>query len=116
MNVFIICPVREVTPEERNTIISHVERLERSGHKVHWPERNTNQVGDPIGLRICTDNRRGIQQAHEVHVFWNGKSKGSFFDLGMAFMAEKPIRLINNVEPSETKSFENVLLALREMG
>ena len=53
-----------------------------------------------------------IGEDDEVHVYWNGKSQGSFFDLGMAFAFEKPIKLINKIEATESKGFNNVLLKL----
>jgi nucleoside 2-deoxyribosyltransferase len=64
-----------------------------------------------IGLRICQDNRAAIEAADEIHIYWNPDSKGSLFDLGIAFALRKQIVLINTVKPTATKSFENVLLA-----
>lgn len=117
--IFIICPVRDVTEEEKQFIEDYVLNLEQKGNKVHWPQRDTNQV-DPLGgIRICIDNNKAIWQADEVHVYWNNKSQGSFFDLGMAFAYYqlpdtniKSIRLINKIEVTKNKSFNNVLLWL----
>ncbi len=120
-DVFIICPVRNVTNEERVRIDKYVKDLEGKGLKVHWPSRDTDQ-NDPIGLRICGDNREAIWNAKEIHVFYNPDSRGSTFDVGMAFAflllkPDKKVILINpdNVDPSNTKSFNNVLLALHHM-
>ncbi|MDO8504433.1 MAG: hypothetical protein Q7S36_01110 [Candidatus Liptonbacteria bacterium] len=113
--VFIICPVREITDQEKGFIANYVSRLEKDGYSVHWPPRDTAQ-DDPVGLRICRDNRLAIANADEVHVWWNGKSQGSFFDLGMAFATNKKIVLINflGVPRTEGKSFNNLLLALSD--
>ena len=111
MKIFVICPVRNLTEEESYIIKSHIIKLEKKGIKVHYPPRDTNQV-DSIGFRICTDNMVAIELADEIHVFWNGKSKGSMFDLGMAFALGKKIKLINKLKSTECKSFENVLLEL----
>ena len=112
-SAFIICPVREVTEEERQFIEDYVSKLEVQDYKVHYPARDTNQ-DDSIGTRICTENRDAIRNAREVHIYWNGKSSGSLFDFGMAFMAEKPFVLFNrdSVQRTQYKSFQNVLLEL----
>lgn len=113
MKIFLICPVRNVTPEETKAIQQYVSDMEVKGYDIYWPARDTDQV-DPVGLRICTDNRRAIREADVVHVWWNPGSTGSLFDLGMAFMADKPIVLVNTVEPTVGKSFNNLLLKLQE--
>lgn len=112
---FIICPVRNISDEEKKFIENYVSKLEKEGYRVHYPVRDTNQ-NDPIGLEICCTSRNAIRNAQEVHVYWNGKSEGSFFDFGMTFMAEKPIVLFNrdNIGRTEYKSFQNVLLKLDE--
>lgn len=113
MRIFLICPVRGITNEERIATEAYVLALESSGNTVYWPPRNTNQ-DDPIGLRICSDNRQAIKDADEVHVWWNGKSEGSFFDLGMTFALNKKIILANPdlVQGTQGKSFGNVLHAI----
>jgi len=117
---FMISPVREVTDKEKEVIDNYVAKLESQSYRVYYPLRDTDQ-NDPVGLRICTDNREAIAKADEVHTYWNRDNKGSLFDLGMAFMAnyfipDKKIILANKemVELMRTthKSFENVLLEL----
>ena len=113
MKIFIICPVRNMTETENTTILNYIKRLEDNGNIVHYPPRNTNQ-NDECGIRICLDNSNAIKESDEVHVYWNKDSKGSLFDLGMAFSMGKTIRLINSKDIIKTsyKSFENVLLYL----
>jgi len=115
MKIFLICPVRNVQLEERTKIEQYVSSLERSGHSVHWPERDTDQ-NDAVGLRICKDNRKAIRKADEIHVWWNEKSQGSIFDLGMVFASAKKIVLANPemIASTPQKSFNNVLIALSE--
>lgn len=117
--IFLICPVRKATKEELEIMQKYVGNLEKQGHKVHWPARgDTVQEGDPIGLRICTDNAKAIIWADEIHVWWNETSQGSLFDLGMSFicyiLGSKKIILANpeDIQPTEKKSFNNVLLTL----
>lgn len=109
MKVAIICPVRNLTSDEAYEIERHILKLQKNGVKVHYPPRDTNQA-DPIGFKICKQNAEAIIDADEVHIFWNGKSKGSMFDLGMAFIINKKIVLINKLQETPHKSFENVLL------
>ena len=111
MKVFIVCPVRNATEKEAKTIATHIQMLEDKGVKVHYPPRDTNQ-NDPCGYEICLQNAIAIIESDEVHIYWNGKSQGSMFDLGIVFVKNKKIVLINELQPTETKSFENVLLEL----
>ena len=114
--VFMICPVRGITEEESQFLQDYVADLESKGHKVHYPPRDTHQ-DDPVGYNICRENRQAILDADEVHIYWNSSSSGSKMDLGMTFMLEKPLKLINReqVQPTPHKSFENVVLKLDEM-
>ncbi len=131
MKIFLISPVRNVSPKERREIKAYVARLENQGHEVHWPERDTNQQ-DRIGLRIITDNKNALAAANEIHIWWQWeekkwwqkpfwwikerKSTGSLFDFGMAFALEKKILLANpnSIKTTPVKSFNNILLELHE--
>lgn len=92
--IFIICPVRELTPEEDYFLRNYISGLKKEGCKVHYPPDDTNQ-NDPIGLNICTENRAAIKYADKVQIYYASKSKGTPFDLGMTFMARKPLYIIN---------------------
>lgn len=120
-DVFLISPVRNARQEAREKIKAYVESIEKTGKKVHWPERDTDQ-NDPVGIRICCDNFTKMLQAAEVHCWYDAASKGSLFDAGGLFMllvlrSPKKFVLVNKEEVEAaaipgTKSFENVLLAL----
>jgi len=107
MRSFLICPVRGKSPSETAGI---VDGLEMAGYEVHWPHRDTNQ-NDPIGLRICTDNRAAIEAADVVHIVWDGQSQGCLFDLGMAFAMNKKIEVIEMPGATDGKSFQNMARA-----
>jgi len=116
--IFIICPVRNVDKETERILKDYVRKLEEEGHQVHYPSRDTNQ-NDPIGLRICGDNREALYEAQEIHIWFKKGSEGSIFDFGMYFMLlmfvpEKKLVLINKdqVKPTPEKSFQNVILEL----
>jgi nucleoside 2-deoxyribosyltransferase len=103
---YLICPVRGHSPEETRL---YVEQLEAAGWLVHWPPRDTNQV-DPVGNRICEDNLRATEEADRVFVVFDPTSRGSLFDLGMAWALKKPITLLNSsLDDQEGKSFAKVL-------
>lgn len=120
-SIFLICPVRNASPEAIVQLRTYVAGLEQAGHRVHWPARDTAQ-DDPIGTRICRDNARALLAADEVHVWYDKGSQGSIFDFGMLFMATqvigppKRVRIANpdDVEPTEGKSFQNVLFDIAE--
>lgn len=121
--VYLICPVRFVTPVEAEEIRRHVGNLEADGDTVvHFPPRDVDQSNDNGGVRICEEHRKAMFESDEVHVWWNEQSSGSHFDLGMAYMLDyvreqkglPPIRFLaaNPVGPLSTKSFQNVLYKL----
>ena len=98
--IFIICTVRGASDEYRQKLEDYVQKLEDQGHEVHLPHRDTNQHVTSIG--ICTQNYVAINDADEVHIFYNSKSTGTHFDMGMAFALEKPIVVV------ETEAFDYV--------
>jgi hypothetical protein len=107
--IFLICPVRGIDKQTKSDIAAYVAKLEVAGTKVYWPLRDTNQDGDTIGNRICTDNRAALSMASSVHVWWSSGSLGTLFDLGMAWALNKPLVLANEVTPTEHKSFQNLV-------
>ena len=96
--IYIICKVRGASPHTKAALEAYADILEDAGHLVHLPHRDTDQEAG--GLEICMENGASIHLSDEVHVFWDESSKGSHFDLGMAFMLDmlvghkKKIRLI----------------------
>lgn len=119
MKVFFISPVRiwdDLPPAEKTAIESYVARLRKRGYIVHWPKYDTQQDGDPIGARICRDNREAIWNADEVHIWWHASSEGSRFDIGLWFamrmFTKKPFILANpeGLKPTPKKSFLNAVL------
>ncbi len=128
-NIFLICPVRFASEEEKTSLENYVSSLESQGHKVHYPPRDTNQFDETGGYNICRDNLQVIKSSDEVHIYWNGQSYGSHFDFGASFnehlSRNMPIRLANRkgVEDmvvdlkgtGKEKAFEFVLLKLDDL-
>jgi nucleoside 2-deoxyribosyltransferase len=110
INVFLICPVRNATEEQKEKMAQYISDLESVDKKVYYPARDTNQV-DSIGYRICCDNKNAIKEADEIHIFYDPNSSGSLFDLGMAFALDKKLTLVNidDIPSTPTKSFSNMI-------
>lgn len=110
-DVFIICPVRGVSPEQKTRIEVYVAKLEGQGKRVYYPARDTNQ-NDESGFQICSDNTLAIYNSVEVHIFFDPNSKGTIFDLGVTFAFGKSLTIVNpeDVLRTENESFNNVLL------
>jgi hypothetical protein len=117
-HVYIICPVRNITPAVKQVLDTYVNVLRNLGKVVHYPldPDSCNQSLDE--RTICDIHRKAMAKADEVHLWWDPNSKGSLVDFGMALLLSlfKPIKfvLINEreVRRTEAKSYENVLLDL----
>lgn len=111
-DVFIISPVRDITSEQSDEISHYINGLVEKGKTVYWPVINTNQTDNTYGYNICAQNRRAMERSKEIHVYWDKTSRGSIWDLGMAFALRKNILIINleDVEAESFKSFGNVIV------
>ncbi|MFW6246726.1 MAG: nucleoside 2-deoxyribosyltransferase [bacterium] len=107
MKIFIICPVRLADDATRKKLEEYTANLEKQGHKVHLPHRDTNQAG--TGTEICTENMNAIKDADEVHIFYLSNSTGIHFDMGVAFAFNKKIIVVENGEMIAGKSFPRLL-------
>ena len=105
--MFIICTVRGASEEYRKKLEDYVAEKEAEGWDVHLPHRDTNQSG--TGWEICSQNARAIAMADEVHIFYNPDSQGTHFDMGMAFAYGRKLVLAEPLDPTEGKSFKNML-------
>jgi hypothetical protein len=116
--VYLICPVRNVTEQESKELRDYVGDLEMEGYEVHFPPRDVDQSNDDGGIRIVQAHMEAMMKCDEVHVYWNGVSGGSHFDLGAAYMlnlcrSERGlppliIRTVNGIHYVMEKSFQNV--------
>jgi len=111
MKIFLICPVRLAEDWQISRMMEYISTLEKLGHQVHYPARDTKQEDETGGWNICTDNKNAIVASDEVHIFWDDKSSGSLFDLGCAFTAGKRLVVANpeSLNLSNTKSFHNFI-------
>src|SRR3990167_9058272 len=86
MKIFLISPVRNAESETQKRITEYVILLEKAGHQVHWPIRDTRQDDPTGGYEICRANFKAIMCADEIHIWYDEKSNGSKFDMGGVFM------------------------------
>ena len=107
MKIYILSSVRGASEDFKKHLEDYVNSLEEKGHKVHLPHRDTNQ--NARGYDICKQNTNAILFSDEVHVFYNSKSQGSHFDLGVAFAFNKKIVVIENEKIEEGKSFARMI-------
>jgi hypothetical protein len=120
VNIFLISPVAKADPETQKRIKAYVARLEKAGHKVHWPARDTKQDDSTGGLAICRTNFAAIYYADEIHIWYDETSGGSKFDMGGVFMLteiigeKKKIVIANEGEVADDskKSFYKVMSRL----
>ena len=120
MKIFLISPVRQATPENSKLVKKYVEKLEKHGHQVHLPSRDTKQDDPTGGINICDTNFKKIFEADEVHIWYSSESSGTHFDLGGVYMLirilgyKKRIVWVNKDDfdqeiPKSKKSFLKVL-------
>jgi len=107
MRVFVISSVRNASPVLRSRLEEYSAHLTENGHEVYLPHRDTRQ--DVSSLQIVVQNRKSIEAADEVHLFYCPDSQGSHFELGLAFAMNKRVKVIENVEYPEGKSFARMV-------
>lgn len=112
MKIYIICPVRNATEEQKKEIDDYVDLLEEDEHIVHYPPRDVNQ-NDPTGLGIVNAHKTAMENCDRVDIFWDKTSNGSHCDLGMAIMSNKELKLVRAYqEDNAGKSYVKVIKQL----
>lgn len=105
MNIYIICPVRQYNKSEHGNVVEdYVTKLEAEGHRVYYPTRDAPQDSE-TGFELVEDECTAIKYCDEVHVFWDINSKGSHFDLGVAYACGNKIvfkHLFQEDKPGKT--------------
>ena len=107
MKITIICSVRNATPEYRERLEDYVGRLEQAGNEVYLPHRDNDQKD--TGINILTRMRERIQWADRIDIFYNSDSQGTHFDMGGAWAFRKTIKVVENIDYGEGKSFPRFL-------
>jgi nucleoside 2-deoxyribosyltransferase len=94
VKIYLICPVR-YSDFDASAIVLALEQDDQS---------------DPTGIAICEQHAAAMLDADEVHIAWDSQSYGSHFDLGMAYVLGKPVKLIAALRTDvEGKSYLKVI-------
>lgn len=119
MKIYIICPVRNATPEQLAQQNDYRKKLESEGHSVFYPPRDAPQESK-TGYEIVESEAIAIIACDRIDIFWDITSKGEHFDLGMTYMASKILgkKIINIIklyqpDPAE-KSYMKVIKEYNE--
>lgn len=93
--IFLICPVRNATDEQRKWIEDFVREKYEDGYTIHAPHLHTRQIDLFGGYAICKQNAEAVATSKEIDIYYDQSSTGSVFDLGVAYALHKPLRLLN---------------------
>lgn len=96
--IFLICPVKDAEKEQLEKMRNYLKFKREEGYTTHFPFDDTNQVDSLGGYNICKENGNAIGSSSEVHIYYDSRSKGSAFDLGMAYYMKKPLYIVNERE------------------
>lgn len=96
--IFLICPVRNATEKQRKWIEDFVSKKYKEGYTIHAPHLNTRQTDLFGGYSICVQNAQAVASCEEINIYYDKKSTGSVFDLGVAYALKKPLKLLNKEE------------------
>lgn len=96
--IFLICPVRNATFEQREWIENFVSEKYSDGYIIHAPHLHTRQTDLFGGYAICVQNAEAVAASQEIDIYYDQSSTGSVFDLGVAYALHKPLKLLNKKE------------------
>lgn len=93
--IFLICPVRNATDEQRKWIEDYVSDKVRDGYIIHAPHLHTRQTDMLGGYSICKQNAEAIASSNSISIYYDQSSNGSAFDLGVAYALNKKVEILN---------------------
>lgn len=96
--IFLICPVRNASNDQRKWIENFVKEKHNEGYIIHAPHLHTVQNDLFGGYAICKQNALAVATSDEIDIYYDQTSTGSVFDLGVAYALNKPLVLLNREE------------------
>jgi len=75
----------------KKAMVEHAEELIAQGNFVETPAFDDFPNYDE--LQVCLHNKKLIEWADEIHIFWDQRSVGTIFDFGMCFALNKKIKI-----------------------
>ena len=113
---YVVCSVRNSDEDSKKEVYDFVKKLEDDGWTVFNPHRDADQ-NCPTGYKIVMAELKAMKECDQVFAIWDVNSKGSHVDLGMAFMAEKPITIVKLKHPDvPEKSYVKVIEEIKNKG
>ena len=111
--IFLICPVRNATEEQKTWIERFVEEKYNTGYTIHAPHLNTRQKDLFGGYAICRQNAEALASSQEVDIYYDQSSTGSIFDLGVAYALQKPLKILNEeiIQFDENDFVDNIVIS-----
>ena len=109
--IFLICPVRNATEIQRKWIENYVIKKNIDGYTIHAPHLHTRQTDLFGGYTICIQNANALASSNEIDIYYDQKSTGSIFDLGVAYALHKPLKILNKEEIvfNKSDSIDNII-------
>ena len=109
--IFLICPVRNATDEQRKWIENFVSEKTKKGYIIHAPHLHTKQTDLFGGYAICKQNGEAVASSSEIDMYYDQSSTGSVFDLGVAYALHKPLKVLNEEKITYDKndSIDNIV-------
>ena len=93
--IFLICPVRNASIEQKQEMEDYVNNKKNEGYIIHAPHLDTVQKDILGGYSICLQNANAVATSSRIDIYYDQKSTGSVFDLGVAYYLNKPLHIIN---------------------
>lgn len=109
--IFLICPVRNATPEQKKWMEDFVVEKYKEGYTIHAPHLHTVQTDLFGGYAICKQNAEALASSEEVNIYYDKSSTGTAFDLGVAYALHKPLILLNeeDIVFDENNVMDNII-------
>lgn len=109
--IFLICPVRNAGNNVKKEIEDYVLEKKNDGYIIHAPHLHTVQQDILGGYTICLQNASAIASSKSVDIYYDQKSTGSAFDLGVAYYLQKPLNLLNKniIEFDDNDFIDNII-------
>ena len=83
---------------QRKWIENFVLEKYNDGYTIHAPHLHTRQTDLFGGYSICLQNAKAVAESSEIDIYYDQKSTGSVFDLGVSYALGKPLKVLNENE------------------
>lgn len=106
--IFIISPVRNMQAHIMAKLLQQKDYYSKLGYNVYIPYIDTDQTVSE--LNICLKNIDEIKKSEFLLIYFEEDSIGSIYDIGVSMSLNKKIININEIQKTDSKSFNNLLI------